>query len=597
MRRLIENIKYTDIRIEPSGIWNRYSNIFTKSFGELKGSDLIEKLYVSNRIRSSDEFWLLSHLLELSIDDTKLLYSDFSSLSKTDLTIHRNPILIKGREGTGKSTYLRYHLNFISNKKLGLKILPIYVDYKIGPPGISNILKFSIDRTFEKMVKFLNRYHQVESIFSQEQIRDEILKGQYVIYENLFDRLEKSGNEKETFELKQKIFENLYADKGALNRLLADYIQIHLGFKIILISDNLDHHLDENYISKVIEVSMFEKASYNVNLIICVRDYNYGIAAKSRLRAFDYHVFTLTAPDLGDILAKRVSYVLDNVNGLKSNFQSEETKDKIEFLLEETESKILGDFAGDNIRLLLASAKRILSSGHLKFYKDSNSNKFKIELHDFLKSLMLGDRLYFMPPEFDTQSEVINLFENGNPVSYGNNLIRLRILQVMHNEGQFIERRKVFANMQLLGYDLTEVDNTIKNLTNYDLIESSEVGRGNRSLRFVTFTEKGKYHLFNLINEITYYDEIRSAVYFDDSSYKQILKSKISQVKTTVNERMNEIDQFIDYLISKEKVEKSYVRNHIKALELYNNITLFSSIADRLKNQIRTIRESTTANK
>ncbi len=593
MRRLIENVKFTDIRIEPTGIWTKYSNLFTESFGELKGDDLIEKLYVSKRIRSTDEFWLLSHLLRISIDDVKNIYLNIESGNNLKLTLHNNPILIKGREGTGKSTYLKYHLEYIANSKLNLKILPLFIDYKAGPPGKDNILKFSIDSVNNKLLSFLGMYYNEKNIFSNLELRDKILTNQYLAYKTLFDRLEALNNSIEIEELKERIFLNLDNDKSSLNRLMADYVQCELGFKIILISDNLDHHLDDTYISKVIEVSMFEKASLNTNLIICVRDYNYGIAAKARLRAFDYHVFDLTPPDLTVILNKRVNYVISKVINF-DDFTISETKDKIDFLLEESERTILGDFAGDNIRLLLSSAKRILSSGHLKFYRDTKANKYKIELHDFIRSLMLGNRQYFMPPEYDNQCEVINLFENGNPYSYGNNLIRIRILQIMKNEGQFIERKNIINKMSLLGYEKEEIHSTIRNLANYELIESSEIG--NRSLRFLTFTEKGKYHLNTLLYELTFYDEIRSATYLPDPEYNQILKSRLSTSKSTITQRMNEIEQFVDYLLVQENKEKMYVRNKIKALVVYNNITYLSKVFSVIIQKIHSIRNKNTAN-
>ncbi|HEV7783344.1 MAG TPA: hypothetical protein VGO58_18840 [Chitinophagaceae bacterium] len=591
MIRLTDKFNFTDKRVEPGGIWKNFTHIFKSAFGELSGHDALQALYVNNRMTKTEEYFILSHLLGISIEEMKDIYETKQS-SGLSIKIHKNPVLIIGREGTGKSTYLKYHLGYVATHLLSLKILPVFIDFKAGPPQKEGILNFSIQQTRQQFLSFLNKYHQTENILADDKIRDTICASQYDIYKGLFEKLKDNQTEIENIRL--KIFENLYADDGAFNRLLADYIQHHLNYVIILVSDNLDHHLDENYIGEVIQASMYEKASYNVNLVICMRDYNYGIAAKNRLRAYDYHTFTLTPPDLYDILVKRVNYASEQIEKEKK-FKAEdisEAKEKVLILLEKTESNILRDFAGDNMRLLLASAKRILSSGHLKFFKDPEERKIKLEVYYFLKALMLGNRTVFMPSEYDIDCNVVNLFENGNPTSPGNNLIRLRLLQCMQLEGTFIRRDVLIRYMVLLGYEKEEIEAAIGALAGAEILESSELGHGSRSLRFLVFTEKGRYHLKTLLYELTYIEELRTATYLPEVEFRQILRSKFED-RSDIMQRMAETSQFIDYIKSREEQEYAAIRvsnRAIEALSIYGKIESFKMIAHAYYTQIEAIK-------
>ena len=608
IKRKIDEVIFSQDRAKPDTVWEVYAKLLSDIFGDItEQNEMLEKCYCPIRTRKFDEYWLPSIITSIP---TAML-CDPDQNPDNFLSYHlmfaeeKNPFLIIGNVGTGKSTYIHYFFK-VGLKKLHLdsKIEGIIVDLgKIERYADSKDLKLFIDNRIDKhIVENYQEFYEPDYDLILRVFEDELRPLQKT-YAALARRV---GREKAK-EVKIKDVIELQKNIRSYNIARIRHIKNKYKKKIFIVLDNIDHHhkdLQEN--TFLLSQSLI--TDFQCPFILTVREYTFTAAYRhTGISAFQPRFLHLSSPLIKEVIKKRTDYALkekhiDNIfvgkdkvivslpNEEPFELSLSELKERLSVILNSFLSKKIIDtlerLSNTDMRTLMKIVRVALSSGYL--YPPQRQLRYNSVRHyDFLKAIMLGNNPYYRPK--DPSTMIINLFENEEKNYEGNNLIRYRTLQCIDYFGDDTHIDDVYEFMVSIGYKFDKIKKILKLFLRYSLIEptypkSSNIDR----IEFFKITLTGKYYLDKLINNIDYYQNIKHATYmerkyFDKVEVDETLLKKLS-INKLIKFDIDSTDIFIEFIENKEKNEEKKVEElsietgNSSLIDKYKKLESISSI-------------------
>lgn len=497
------------------------------------------------------------------------------------------PIIIIGSRGAGKTTFLNF---LFKNESDGIKLKDnpyLFVNlmkYYTGADCVDfeNIYKDLLIQFSEKYPQLnINSLEVLERIYIREINQNKKGVWRYSFENNLDDY------QKELASFFKEKMRNSQEHFMAINK----YLTREIHKRIVVIFDNADQLSD-----KIQEQVYLNACSLNTQarfgVIISLREgYYYNWRNRPPFNAFICNAYHIAAPDYGQVLQKRLNYLVKNIQFSKTHSftgpvgdkQYMLNEDKIEEFFTGIEGSLFGaknapilDFlrhmSFPNIREGLNLFKTFLISGYtdvseyvLRVLFNKGDHIITIPIHEFVKTIALENKLYYN----HRSSKIQNiLYPSSSNSDY---FIKYYLLKVLDeqlsfegNINKFIGYSDLLKEFLDYGYREDVVNKELESLLTDNFIETDKV-LSDISWNYlpeetfsITITAKGHYYITELINRFYYVELIlQDTPLFEKEVYETLVQKfpipEKSNGKKDMMVRISVVQIFMDYLETIEK--------------------------------------------
>lgn len=534
--------------------------------------DVLEKCYIRQKETSN-----YNRIFKTNFDRLPHYYEEFkieqlieseSSAGKFQLSFEKCQSFLKNHKprgslmillggiGSGKTTFIHHFFKIVLKDRED--ILWFYINFGESPPEIEEIENY--------------------------------------IYTNILQQYrEKYSN---TF---KEIFKNISLDDIKANQkdiLSLFALLTYQGKTISLILDNVDQH---SYISPLYQEKVFEFAQYltpelKTITILNLREESYFKATKSGvLDAYFIPKFHISSPNFEDLLRKRLRYAISLLNKSK-----EEIEKFVNHIIDDTNKNLLNlffkiilnsvrktrrqgkqilkyisDISGGDMRQALRLFNQFMISGNtdisemflieLGIPEDTPPHHhYQIPLHHIIKSIILGDYLYYG----SNRSFIMNVFQV-NPKYSNSHFIYLKILSFLYKrisyyvalDKGFVPINDIIYQAELGGLVQKGIEFAMIKLAENKLIEfDNQKIDGFHDAIYCRIAVTGIYYIESLIHSFAYLDLIFGDTLISDNEILKYLRQSFSydDIKSTydrIQKRFERVDKYINYLKESEEYE------------------------------------------
>ncbi|MCX6344992.1 MAG: hypothetical protein NT018_07945 [Armatimonadetes bacterium] len=514
------------MHMERNTIFQQYQTVFRQMFGDFNGVARLshqKKWYVGKRWNS------VARCLTNQDDKPEKDMLDF--INDNDVGSRRNLRLLYGSPGVGKTTFLNHFFNNYLPKEIqrtGQNVLCIIIDCPETCIDVASLEK-DVDLRTHELLRNLAPWLEDEPHCMRMWEEEYDFDKPFTIA--LWSKLSPA----ETTAEKLKLIAPERNNYQTFNRVRINYL-IKLGYKVILVWDNLDQTPEEMQ-HAAIRLAVHKRAwCPGIKVIISVRATTLPLAmaamAAAAYRLSDQELFP---PDVHSVLARRADTAIKTIKtasvsinvapsanvviGSPANFFKQVLKSLESRDIEEP----LCALSVDNVRMQLKMMEQVLQSPHIPtpliaemvrtYYPNSHDshNEIRLSWRNFMESLICSEYKYHRKYG-NAASMVLNLFESDIPMpAFCNSLCMPRILQMInrHREANVGEVVKMLG---ILGYPKIEVRKCLVELLSTVLVESPQgmlthIKNDNKSIPEyyrVRCTSAGIYYIKSLIKELVY---------------------------------------------------------------------------------------------
>ena len=208
------------------------------------------------------------------------------------------------------------------------------------------------------------------------------------------------------------------------------------------------------------------------------------------LSAYSERVFTVAPPRIDDVLAKRLDFALrmatgeipiPRLGGGRIDFESLTLflKALLLSLSNNAElAELLDNITGGNVRDAIQLVKQFIGSPNVSVRKILESmhrtGKYTIALHEFSKSVILGDYVHYFS---EASLQVLNVFDANTPDPRGHFIV-LMLLAYLNQDGAhrsregFVQSMRLIEELQSYGFEQARTEDALRRMTNKKLIET-----------------------------------------------------------------------------------------------------------------------------
>jgi hypothetical protein len=425
-----------------------------------------------------------------------------------------------------------------------------------------------------------------------------------------------------------------------VSKLLA-FVKPRRNLSVVLFFDNVDQ-LSPFYQSQIFLLAQNVTGRIGSITIVALREESYYAASVQKVfTAYINRKFHIASPPFRKMIGQRIKYVLnifDSADGDAKYFDSifntslffQEDKAKISDFLKIVENSIfeqnkniarfIDHICFGNMRMALQMFSTFLVSGAtdidkmLRIYNRQGS--YFVAFHEFLRSIMLGDRMYYK----EAASSIFNLFECGAERN-SSHFTAIRLLSLLiklrsnyDTEGRgYVEINRIMSVLENTFNNKEDVITTLNRLLIMQLIEVNT--RSQESINNAThfrITSSGWYYVKYLVNSFSYLDLIlQDTPINSEDVVSQLVQSVFAVNNLTgreeekeqrMEERFKRVHIFLRYLKTEEDEEiKRFNLTLGQNIDFQNImdevISKYSSQIEYIRNRIRENNEAFTEDK
>lgn len=473
--RIIDSQLVPAIRRPVDDVWTAFANHLITAFGDITqqngfSSDDVDLVYCHHRLREIDEQILDSLVYNVppAFLDAANLFGGKGEHSATNFLDERlqwksakdSPFLLLGYVGTGKTMFLDFY--FYNHLPVtNSNILDAIVDFKTAPDNDVDFVMYMLT----KLDECLADMHPASAGISRA-----ILEG---LYKNEVSAIRKSI-ESETIQTLE--IDRLFAlvlrsqaekDVRTYGTFIGKKIEVirKTGKQVWLVLDNIDQHFHcLHHRAFVNTVSIAH--NWGCPLIIAMRYVTlHTPGARQTYDSFRPRRLKLSLPHIGEMLQKRIEFFKLLADPLLKRPLAW-TKGALSVADLGTElqicanlmatpnfiSKVLLPLSNYNLRRLLEILLSAFQSYFFFFDRFNNDRYIPNErtlFKRFVWAHLLKNNEYFDPSSrTDQDLFIVNVFENENPASLYNQIIRIWLLQVIMHFGRHVSLAKYIEYLQ-----------------------------------------------------------------------------------------------------------------------------------------------------
>ncbi len=458
-------------------------------------------------------------------------------------SVTKRPIVLLGDVGVGKTSFVK-NLMYNSAYEEFRNAIYIYIDLGSNAALSSNLKTFILNEIESQLI---DKYDIDPNSF-------DFLKGVYAsdIY-RFSASIWGQKREKNPDLYEEKLLLMLEEKLKQKDQHLKHAINFHSKSsrkQIIVSIDNADQREYEVQ-QEAFVIAQEISNDWNSTVFIAVRPQTFFKSKRAgSLSAYPHKVFTISPPRIDSVISKRLDFALKMAEGRMPietvNYVKLNAKNLALFLKALISSlaknpdlyEFLTNITGGNIRSAIEFVTSFIGSPNVDAEKIidimSTRGKYKIPLHEFTKSALLGDYSHYNP---DT-SVAMNVFDVRSPSPNDHFLVPI-VLAFLdkpgphRNNDAFCTSEEIFEEMQNFGFIEDSIASALRRMTNRKLIETSQritfeedqngilIGAMPSMFRV---TSIGAYHLLRWINVFTYLD----AMVFDTPVFDEAFRIDVS---------------------------------------------------------------------
>ena len=493
-------------------------------------------------------------------------------------------VVIIGSKGAGKTTFINYLFKENLPQDTLAKQPYIYLNMMKYYDGTG----IDFDNVAEDAIKLFDQKYPEYDVFSlnvlKQIYRSEILKNEKGVWSLCKDNQE-LYNEKLGIFLEEK-------QKKPLEHLIAlnQYFTKNRQKRLILIFDNADQ-LSDDVQNKVFLTACTLNKNGKYGVFLSLREgYYYKWRTQAPFNAFEYNAYHIVAPKYGQVLRKRIDYVLKNVNICRANhdFRGDSsgkvitlTKTSVEeFFIGIRDSLFLKDHTPiidfinfstfPDIRSGLDLFKTFLTSGYAEVEEyvlrvgQSGNKRSVIPMHEFIQTIGLENKLYYN----HEISKIPNLFypAKGSKDHFLKIFLLLSLKKfrgTIGNQEKFIDIEPLKKDFIDGGYKENLINQEISFLLNQNFIETDSVLSDTKWNEIptanigVAITAKGMFYIDTIINHFYYIDLVlQDTPFFIEDDFlktKELFPLRNEFYKRDMGKRIGTLTAFMEYLDKQEE--------------------------------------------
>lgn len=500
-------------------------------------------------------------LIQQRIDTDSSVTPDAHSITDIPDLINsyqaERPIIILGRIGHGKSTFLRY-LRLVGAADSLAKYVQIDVDFLDRPEHSHQVTDFVYGQIEEQL---RTRY---DIDVDEDKIVRSALHGDLNRFRKSpigrFYANDETGYAKEEL---NRILE-LQKDRHAYLTKVFYMLKKSQGRSIALFFDNLDRRSDAIQEEAFLRSSAIAR-DWTSLVFVCLRHGTfYRSSFGGTLDTVAPKTLTVAPPPIDVLLRKRLKYAAKVARGEESFKGGRATISKgftihlpqtAEVLDCAAESlfrsaplrNLFNAVANGNIRELLRYVRAALTSTHFnttKILAKLKQGSYRISVHETLRALLFGDSIHYEPEA----STFVNLFdvERADPAEHFSRLLTLdfliRIPQTTPAYG-YARIEDVIQYLCQLGYTHEHASKTLNYLNLKNCCESQVPDQPLVDGSKLRITSLGEYHIQELAGHFNYFD----AIVVDTPIIDNRVRKEMADV-VKIDDRLIRAITFVDYL-------------------------------------------------
>ncbi len=502
-----------------------------------------------------------------------------TALSKSIAFRKGQLFLILGGIGSGKTTFLKRYQRTVGREILDKYTLAFHVDFLKAPLEGAAMERFV-------WTSILDSFRQRNDSRRHEQWR--------ALKDVFRDKLDALPRPPRTNLSDAKISEHLAAwqqDVVDYTPRLLRTIAASKNCAIVLFIDNVDQ-LAPSYQAQIFMLAQRVTRVIDSTTVVALREESYYTAdIQKTFSAYTAQKFHIASPRFRTLIRSRIEFALKLVTGttaapavqLQMNPGPWQESDSItRFLLIVQESifvrnKRIAEFVEavcfGNMRMALQMFATFLTSGVTDVGKmlfiHSRQGAYYVAFHEFLKSIMLGDRRYYK----SAHSPILNVFECGterNSSHFTSARILDSLLDHFSEEAApgrgYVEISRMLLQFEDVFDNADDVLTTLTRLVQRQLVEvntrSTETIAGATHVRA---TSSGWYYVRQLITSFAYLDLVLQDTPFSNAGTESELRRKVSLVDNLGDKdedkldrlkvRFDRVELFLEYLEKEEDAE------------------------------------------
>jgi hypothetical protein len=335
-------------------------------------------------------------------------------------------------------------------------------------------------------------------------------------------------------------------------QFLLDAIECAPGPPLFVAIDNIDRAIgaDQNLIADLVARRLHNSKIYLIfslrssSRILLDHDEILGFFEKSEMHLSSVRFPSMLRPRFANARDGEELLALRLPTGARDEEPCTFTELLESFLASEAGEFVL-DLAGTNSRKLLDFISRILFSNHL-----ASSVRNIRDPEACIAALLMLDQ-----PKFDPElSYILNLFDNGEPSSPGNSLIRFRVQEYLRQAGEVsFQERHCVNYFNSLGYSLERVKEVLATFVGVGLAQTNPP-RTAENIRQKQLSEIGSVNL--TAGTAAQYDKLlKSPWYFISVKNDTFVPDNLIKTDEFGYEYVKNSD-FIDFIKNEEDQER-----------------------------------------
>ena len=468
------------------------------------------------------------------------------------------PLILLGNVGVGKSIFMQHLFEIEMQDHPGSAIV-LVVDFLSLPT-------FGAEAIFPHVLQQVR--DQLEEKYAIDIGADALLRS---VYHNELRRFSRSpagrlkGRDDAAYERARVAFlDRLLEDVGSHVKTALRYIQKGLGRQVVLVLDNIDHHVRPLQ-EEVFRVAVHASEVWGVSVFVAMRPATFYRSRKEgTISAYQPRAFSIDPPLISQVISKRFTYVeslmadgkdptllqiCNDIPSLQRYLDIVSTSLRTNPELYES----LENLCGCNVRHAIELVQYFLGSGHVDTADVLNHDTYTIPLHQFLRAVIYRDHIHFDPND----STVINVYDisSHDGKEHFLSLLVLSLLDnhARHESGEgFQHRSLIHQSLQQNGFSPAQIEFALARLLaggllddergGVDLASAGEETATSTSLRI---NATGGYYLRRLSQMFTYIDAV-----VVDTPVADVQARNQLQDAPDIDNRLCRAELFIGYLDS-----------------------------------------------
>jgi hypothetical protein len=468
------------------------------------------------------------------------------------------PIVVLGRIGHGKSTFLKY-LRLLEAPEILEGYIQLEVDFLDRPAQPRDVEEYVL-RAIEEQLLDSYAIDVFDDSVVRSALRSDLARFRTSPAGKAFAEVPDRFREAEL-----KFITVAVADRYKYLSKVVNDIRNGRRKSLAVFFDNLDRRDDDIQEEAFLRASAIAR-DWACPVFICLRPGTFWRSKKDGvLDSIAPKVITIASPRVGPLLKRRLEYAAKIARGEVALPGSPRgatesvsvVLPKIALLLDcaaDSFSRsgdlrdLLAAFSNGNVRELLRLVRLVLTSGHLdttKILRSLEGSGYRIAPHEALRALLYGDYRHFDP----SSSVVVNLFDvfRSDPAEHFSKVLALQILSVVpdgHPLFGYEATDSLRQQMMQIGFTTEHFRDTMEILFKKECVESHVAGQPwADSPERVRISPLGRYHVDHLLGMFLYYD----AVVLDTPILDDRIRATISS-EAAIAARLTRADAFINYL-------------------------------------------------